>query len=336
MTAKINILLTSAGRRVPIINEFKKALAGYQGITGKVITVDMDPLSAGLYTSDGYHIVPAAKDNDYIPVLLDICKNNQIDAMIPTTDEELLVLAREKARFLSQGTRVIVSDYETINICNDKMATFKFLKINNIPVPVTYLPEELPPAGVLKFPLFIKPRNGKGSVDCYQVHNYDELQHYEKTIHQPVIQQFIKGPEYTADVMCDFSSQIITVVPRERIATSSGVTQKGLTVGNQIIEHLAAAICRKLKVIGAANIQFIVDENGPQCIEINPRFSGGISLTLAAGAKFPNMLIDMLLGKKVPLAMGKFEKDLIMLRYDAAVFIKKGKQSYEKCNLTGP
>ncbi len=55
--------------------------------------------------------------------------------------------------------------------------------------------------------------------------------------------------------------------------------------------------------------------------EINPRFSGGIPLTIEAGADFPRMLVDLVAGKRVPATIGHFRDNLWMTSYEASVFL---------------
>ncbi len=55
--------------------------------------------------------------------------------------------------------------------------------------------------------------------------------------------------------------------------------------------------------------------------EINPRFSGGIPLTIEAGADFPAMLLALHAGRAVPPAIGRFRDQLWMTNYEASVFL---------------
>lgn len=178
----------------------------------------------------------------------------------------------------------------------------------------------------------VKPRTGKGSINCFKAHDVSELDHYVKIVPQPIVQRFVEGKEYTADVMCDRSGGVLIVVPRRRIATIAGVSQTGRTERNLYLEELAFNISTQLKIIGPANIQFIVDGGMPQCIEINPRLSGGIPLSLAAGADFARMILHMAQGKEVLPVFGRFEEGLIMLRYDEGIFIREGPYGYVSCD----
>jgi len=59
----------------------------------------------------------------------------------------------------------------------------------------------------------------------------------------------------------------------------------------------------------------------PVVFEINPRFSGGIGLTMAAGVDVPRLLIELVLGFRVPPMIGQFKVDLWMTNYEASVFV---------------
>ena len=62
-------------------------------------------------------------------------------------------------------------------------------------------------------------------------------------------------------------------------------------------------------------------ENQPVIFEINPRFSGGIPLTIAAGADFPKLLVKLAMGSTVEPAIGRFKDNLWMTNYEASVFL---------------
>jgi carbamoyl-phosphate synthase large subunit len=55
--------------------------------------------------------------------------------------------------------------------------------------------------------------------------------------------------------------------------------------------------------------------------EINPRFSGGIPLTIAAGADFPRLLVELAVGRPVEPAIGRFTAELWMTSYESSFFV---------------
>lgn len=129
-----NIIITSAGQRVALVRDFKETLVRFFP-TAKVFTTDMNPeLAPAAYVSDGCFEVLRVTDENYIPQLLDICKNNEIGMIVPTIDTELLVLAKNKKLFNDNGIIVSVSDLDFITVCRDKRNTGDFLKEHNIRV----------------------------------------------------------------------------------------------------------------------------------------------------------------------------------------------------------
>ena len=74
----MNILITSAGRRVSLVKAFQTELRLVYP-EGNVFTVDMNPkLSSACNISDRFFRVPKVTDKSYIEILLGICINNKI------------------------------------------------------------------------------------------------------------------------------------------------------------------------------------------------------------------------------------------------------------------
>src|SRR5512140_1490650 len=139
---EINVLITAASRRVPLIQSFARALEDLN-LKGNVVTTDMNTLSPGLYFSDRHYLVPLTTDPRYIPIVRSICFKERIHLLIPTIDDELPLFGAHAASFQSMGVRVAVSDAQCGAICNDKHRTEQFLSEKGIPAARTWLPEEL-------------------------------------------------------------------------------------------------------------------------------------------------------------------------------------------------
>jgi carbamoyl-phosphate synthase large subunit len=319
MTREVNILITAASRRVPLIQAFVQALKRL-GVRGNVITSDMNALSPGLYFSDRHYLVPLTTDKQYLPIVKSICFKERIHLLIPTIDDELPLFGAHADSFLEMGVRVAVSGAETGVICNDKLKTVEYLGGKGIPVPRTWLPHELVFEN-LRYPLFLKPRRGRGSVGAYPINNETELRFFLNYVNAPVVQEFLPGREFTIDVLTDFEGRIISAVPRERLVVRSGVTDRGQTWNNPALLELGVRVAEALQIRGPANIQLKWHEDKGTVFEVNPRFSGGINLTIAAGADFPAWLIEMRLGCPVRPALGKFTDNMLMTCYEAAIFL---------------
>ena len=320
---EVNVLITSAGRRGALVNCFKETIKGMKEVGGKVVSVDVNSLAAALYISDNYYIVPRIFASNYIETLLDICKKEDIKLIIPTIDTELLILSKNKKKFEENGIIVSISDPKVVEICSNKLETFQFFKENNIPTVETFSSCQVDKMQNLNYPLFIKPCKGSASINTYKINNRKELDFFIDYIENPVIQEYAEGQEFTMDVLADFSGKVINVVPRERIEVRAGEMNKGRTVKEEELIEYGKIIVEKLGGIGPITIQCFKKDNEIKFTEINPRFGGGYPLSLAAGANYPELLIRMVLGEKIASRLGEFEENLVMLRWEDAVFIKR-------------
>lgn len=119
------ILFTSVGRRVELLQAFREA-AKREGISLKIYAADMSDTAPALCFGDVAVRVCRISDEDYIPQLSRICKENGIDLLIPTIDTDLLKLSRARADFERDGTRILISAPDKIALCRDKRLTYDF------------------------------------------------------------------------------------------------------------------------------------------------------------------------------------------------------------------
>lgn len=329
MRKEVNVLITSVSRKVWLVKAFKNALHN-EGIEGKVISVDANPMSAALYVSDKHYIVPFTSDPRYLPTLLDICSKEDVSLIIPTRDAELPFFAKNKHLFEEQGIKVMVSDPPIIDVCNDKYKFYQFLKDHNINTPETYLPEQIKAGISPKYPVIIKPRYGAGSKGIFKATTKKELNFFLNYVESPVVQEFIEGTEYTIDVFSDFERRVISIVPRERIEVVGGESYKGKTVKDIKLIKEAKKLVEALGTVGHVTLQGIVNSGEIYFIEVNPRFGGGAALGFIAGADTPRLLIRLLLGRPVRPMIGEFLDEVFMLRYTQDIYLYKGRIIHDK------
>src|SRR5699024_10083263 len=108
-----NILILSCGTRNKIVQYFKNEL----GNEGKVFATDNSELAPALYEADDYFIVPQITENNYLDIVLDICRENDIHAVLSLIDPELSILAKNRQKFLNIGVTPIISDYDVVELC---------------------------------------------------------------------------------------------------------------------------------------------------------------------------------------------------------------------------
>jgi len=316
----VNVLITAASRRVPLVLAFRSALAAL-GMPGRVVVTDVNPLSPAVHVADRAYRVPLAHDPEYLPELLKICRHENIGLAIPTIDDELELFGASRRTFAEAGVLAACSSQETAAICNDKYATWTRLAAAGVPAARTYLPDELPDQP--QFPLFIKPRVGRGAVGAHVIRNPRDLDFFLDYVDRPVVQEYLDSPEYTIDVLCDARNRPLAIVPRERVVIRAGVIDRGRTVKSSALIELAEQVCAAIPFFGPINIQCRLRDGWPYVFEINPRFSGGIPLTIAAGADFPRMLVSMAAGATPAPRIGEFREGVWMTSYEASVFLEE-------------
>lgn len=297
MKNNMNILFTSSGRRVALIKKFKEVFE-QEKMNGNIITADLKETAPTIYFSDKHFVVPRVNEKGYIDELLKICRSEGIKLIIPLIDTELILLANNAKVFESIGVKVLVSSMELNKIANNKKYTYNFFVSNNIPTPRVYSDEEIE-RKEYQFPLLIKPYDGSSSKGVTKIMNEKELEFFKEYIPNAMIQEYVSGEEYTIDIMVDFYGNIKTIVPRLRIETRAGEVSKGMTKkDNEIIKAAESVIKVLPNPVGCITLQCFKKANGEiTFIEINPRFGGGIPLSIEAGANFPLWTIKMCQGK---------------------------------------
>lgn len=320
MHKEINILFTSSGRRVSLIRKFREAYTT-QGFSGRIITADLQSTAPTAHFADSHYLVPRLKEDGYVPALLEICRKEAVDLIIPLIDSELLLLASNRHRFEEAGVKLLLSSYELNEICCDKAATFRFFAANGIATPKVYSDEDLA-LQRYTFPLMIKPVNGSSSKGVVKIENEKELRFFLDYIPEAMVQEYVSGDEYTVDVMTDWNGKVKTIVPRLRIETRAGEVSKGTTRKDMAIMQAVEGVVNALPgPVGCLTLQCFRQEDGSiTFIEINPRFGGGIPLSIEAGALFPYWCLQMAGNRPLGKADYSWTDELTMLRYDDAVF----------------
>ncbi|MFJ5759884.1 ATP-grasp domain-containing protein [Neobacillus sp. NPDC093182] len=326
----INILFTSSGRRVSLIKKFKETLSEKK-LTGKIITVDFKGTAPSAFFSDKHYLVPRVMEKNYLNELIRICQLEKIKLVIPLIDTELELLSNNRKLFDDIGVDLLVSSCILNEITSNKTKTYKFFLENSISSPKVYSEIELSKKEY-NFPVIIKPTNGSSSEGVIKINNQKELEFFIDYIPDAMVQEYVNGDEYTVDVMLDFKGNIKTIVPRKRLETRSGEVSKGVTKKDfHIISEVEKVVKKLPGAIGCITLQCFKKMDGEiTFIEINPRFGGGIPLSIEAGANFPLWIIEMCLGNSFKEHDFSWKENLTMLRFDEAIFTES--ISYEdKC-----
>ena len=316
----INVLFTSAGRRVELLRAFRRA---YQSLDlkGSIIAIDIDPLAPALQVADKTYMVPRLNSPEYIPMLIEICKREHPALIFPLIDPDIPVLAEHRSALEATGARVAVASTEAARIAADKWLTLQFFQELGIATPRSWLPGQMNPDEA-EYPLFIKPRAGSAAKYTFKVDNAKELRFFSEYVPDPIIQEYMPGPEITNDIICDIDGYLLGVVSRRRIEVRWGEVAKGITIFDEIITDACVKIARDLPAIGPITAQCMMKNGVPHFTEINARLGGGVPLGIAAGADSPRWLLARAAGLRVDIPpLGSYKTDLYVTRFDESFLL---------------
>ena len=286
--------------------------------------MDSEQTAPALLCADRAVIVPRTTDPGYVPALLEAIRLHGAQALVPTTDNDLLVVSGHREDIAAAGCTPLIADAGVIGICRDKVRTYAHLHQHGVDTPETYTPEQVRSLAAKRFPLFIKPRTGSASQWVHKLDDDSDLDYYLQRVQDPIVQEFVAGEEHTLDVYVGLTGVPGCVVPRARWQVRTGEVSKGVVVKDLEIMNAGKRVVETLgpTVRGVVTLQCIVTpERRIRFIEINPRFGGGAPLAIAAGADFPAWIIQELRGQTPQIAFDGFRHGLCMLRYDWSVFV---------------
>ncbi len=284
-----------------------------------IVTTDADPFSFGLYQTPNRYIVPFANDPEYLPAVLRIVKQEKLNAILPGTEAENLVLANNRETFAALGCTIIASHTEIIRLCNDKAKINTWLGDNGFLTPRTVTVSDWRAlVADVGFPVIGKPtRNTGGSRNVAILQDATEVEQF--LLHVPnrdeiIFQEYVgtHEDEYTVGVLVAKDGAIIDsiVIHRKLIglslgekrvighatyALSTGYSQ-GFIIKHDFIQKSCEQLATTLGIRGPLNIQCRLAGDKLYIFEVHPRFSGTTSIRADVGFNEPDILIRNFLG----------------------------------------
>ncbi|MCC8154207.1 MAG: ATP-grasp domain-containing protein [Tannerellaceae bacterium] len=225
------------------------------------IGVDCDPDIAGRYLCDEFYTVPKVSEcDDYEKYMLDFVSDHKVDVVIPTLDDCMSLWSKNSESLREKGIYAVISPESTVDIFNDKWKAYEFFSKHGIPTPKTSLEQEYG---------LVKPREGRGSKGIVRSARKVDMTGC-------ISQEVVSGTEYTIDVLCDYFSKPIYIVPRIRLGVRNGKSTGGVVVQNEEICKWIHYLCERITFRGPINVQCFIKENGDiSFIEVNTRLGGG-------------------------------------------------------------
>ena len=300
------VLFTCAGQRVDIVSAFSRARA-------VTVAVDANPLAPALYHADHFALVPRIDEPGYVSALAEVVAEHDVRLVIPLTDLDQFLLARERAAL--DPAIVLLPELNIVEQIGEKSLAHRLFEERGIASPPTWLPHELP--ATLEFPVLVKAREGFGSRHIYRAADRDELAFFlEYTTVPSMVQGCCRGEEFSIDVFCDLEGRCLNAIPRTMIESKGGESIKGMTVKDWDLIEYGRFVAETLGIWGPANIQCFRETDGThQVTDVNLRFGGGFPLPTAAGSRYPELALALAEGDRPSPRLGEFRDGIVMTRF---------------------
>ncbi len=295
----------------------------------RIVGVDMGIDKTVLQMVDALYQVPRATDPGYVDRLLQICKEEKVDVVMPFMSAELLPLIDRKSEFEEIGTKVSVSDRNSVEITNNKYLFYEFLKKNRLPVPkyahIRNADELIDACEYCGYPQnavcvkatelsgsrgirIIQPQMSKFDILFGEKPNsfYTTMEELFETLHERekmpemMAMEYLPGMEGSVDLIAD-NGKILYMAYRESTVNLHSIPQAGELKENKEAYAIAEKVISVLKFTGSADLDFKNDKDGkPVLMEINPRIAATMKIFKAGGLNLPYLRIKQLLGEELP------------------------------------
>lgn len=293
----------------------------------RVVAVDGREDAAGRAIADAFHKVPYGSAPDYVDAIVDIVRREKVTLVLPTSDEEAVALSAARARIAEAGAELACTDHDTLKLFSDKAATYQRLASEGLHVPdwrcctgrdaaVIAIDDLLAAHGEC----VVKPakaRGGRGvsvirkdvagastEFGGRELHIDRETFLNTELTRLPeqdaiIVMERLVAPVLDIDMLA-WQGRPIRVVPRRRVNTA--LPNEGhVLIDAPELRALGEKLVEIFKLTWLYDCDVMLDRDGrPNVLEINPRPSGSVSASIAAGVPLIDDMISLMQGQPVP------------------------------------
>ncbi|CAJ1002030.1 carbamoyl-phosphate synthase large subunit [Brevibacillus aydinogluensis] len=282
--------------------------AGYEAI---IINNNPETVSTDFNTSDRLYFEPL-----YIEDVMNIIDAEQPEGVIVQFGGQTAINLADK--LAARGVRILGTSLENIDAAENREKFEALLRSLDIAQPpgktVTSVEEAVVAAESLGFPVLVRPSYVLGGRAMEIVYNKTELLEYmEHAVkvnpeHPVLVDRYMVGTEAEVDAICDGENVLIPGIMEhiERAGVHSGdsiAVYPPQSLSPEIKAELidmTTKLARALQIKGLINIQFVICDNRPYVIEVNPRSSRTVPfLSKVTGIPMANIATKAILGHSI-------------------------------------
>lgn len=282
--------------------------AGFEAI---IINNNPETVSTDFSISDKLYFEPLTIED--VMHIIDLEK--PIGVVVQFGGQTAINLASE---LQNRGVQILGTSLEDLDRAEDRDKFEHSLKELDIPQPVgktaTSVEEAVQIAEQIGYPVLVRPSYVLGGRAMEIVYRKEELLHYMENAvkinpqHPVLIDQYLTGVEVEVDAISDGENVVIPGIMEhiERAGVHSGDSiavyppQALSEEIKQKLVHYTIRLARGLNIIGLLNIQFVITNNEPYVLEVNPRSSRTVPfLSKITGIPMANLATKVILGQKL-------------------------------------
>lgn len=280
---------------------------GYDSV---MVNSNPETLSTDFDIADRLYFEPMNVEN----IMNIVEKENPKGVMVQFGGQTAINLA---AKLEQRGVKILGTSLKSIDITEDRELFGNLLRELKIPQPkgkgVKSLVEAIEAAKEIGYPVLVRPSYVIGGRGMQVVYNDDELITYineaiKFSDNVILIDQYIEGHEVELDAISDGMEILVPGINEhiERAGVHSGDSisvYPAQHIDKKIVDKLVEytrRIAKKLKIKGLMNIQFIIKDNIPYIIEVNPRASRTVPImSKVTNTPMVDIAVNVILGRSI-------------------------------------
>lgn len=309
------VLVTGAGGAAGVC-----VIRALKAMGMRVVAADSDDTAVGLQLADEHGLIPPAADLRFVESVCDLAHTSGAGALVSTVSEELPVLAEARGVLAGAGLATWVPDPDAARRCLDRWELAQALAAAEVPHPPTANGE---PDGV-PGPWIVKPRIGRAPRDVYAIDSPADFEWVLQRTPAAVVQSRLEGIEFAIDALVDRDGTLAGAVSRWRLETEGGVSTKGRTFEDPALVEQTEALLAAVGLDGPVTIHgfFLAASGLYSFTRVQPGFSGGLSLSLAAGADLVGEYLRGIMGLPLRRENLSSEPGVTMVRFYEDVILR--------------
>ncbi len=302
----------------------------------RTVGVDASPSAVGRHFCDAFHVVPRGTEAGYVDAVRAVAEREGVQIVLPSSDEEAIALSAGRAALEKGGRLLACTDAATIRVFSSKAATHAAIARAGLAVPewteVTTLAQLTVAVDKMlqaRGEAVVKPSGGRGGrgavviqkdiegvapplpgareIHCGVTYYREHLLAHSESSLPAIVMQRLEEPVHDID-MLGWHGQPVRVVARRRL--NSQQPNEGHTVVNSpALLQLGRSLIEHFNLSWLYDCDVMFDAAGmPYVVEINPRPSGSVTVTICAGVPLYDDIVALARGEavaEVPFPAGR-------------------------------